>query len=434
MKHHYHLILQSSEVKLEVLLRNQVKDLQSVDYGSIRSVQSDMSDPTYTIFCLKDPVCLYYNEDSRYFGNEKIRECIFLILDYLDRIQRADGTFDGISTNFYSAPETGFGMHILVWCYRIVEMYGRDEGKTQLVERLYKLIQRSGEGIAQGGFHTPNHRWVEASALLQAYNITGIEGFKTAADSYLAEGIDCSPYGEYAEKSAGIYNATNNNSFIVMAEETGESCYHEYVRRNLDMMFLYNEPDGSIFTMNSRRQDGGVIQKYYPTAYYPSYLYMSYIYGDGRYAVMTNKIMAAAEEGKASMPDCLQLYMLKPGLKNFTLEEIQPPSRFEQLFEQSGIVRVGRDSYTFTLMKNNSSFLVFQTEKIRCRLKMCASFFAVAQFKVQDIIFEDGSYFMKFKTFGYYRLPFENQILNDNYWETDYNCALWQKQLNCPCV
>src|SRR5690606_2938657 len=103
-------------------------------------------------------------------------------------------------------------------------------------------------------------------------NIFKIEGFRERAYKYLNEGIDCNEYGEYAERSSGNYNHVNNEQMIILAKETGDPSYLEYVRRNLDMMINYFEPDGTIFTGNSTRQDRG--KKVYPDIYYNQYLYM----------------------------------------------------------------------------------------------------------------------------------------------------------------
>ena len=58
----------------------------------------------------------------------------------------------------------------------------------------------------------------------------------------------------------------------MLAVATGDDAYYEPVVRNLTMMLTYIEPDDSIFTNNSTRQDRG--RKIYPKDYYFEYLYM----------------------------------------------------------------------------------------------------------------------------------------------------------------
>ena len=70
------------------------------------------------------------------------------------------------------------------------------------------------------------------------------------AGQYLAEGIDGDEYGEYAERSTGNYNAVVNNAMMAMFEATGDEEFLGYVRRNLDMMLTYIDPDDTIFTLS----------------------------------------------------------------------------------------------------------------------------------------------------------------------------------------
>ena len=79
----------------------------------------------------------------------------------------------------------------------------------------------------------------------------------------LAEGIDCNEDGEYAERSAAIYNCVNNNAMIDLGTCTGKEEYFDHAVRNLRMMLTYMEPDGTVFTANSTRQDNG--KRSYPS-------------------------------------------------------------------------------------------------------------------------------------------------------------------------
>lgn len=130
-------------------------------------------------------------------------------------------------------------------------------------------------GIRDGGFHTPNHRWTIAAALMQGANLFReeedfAESLRARAAQYLAEGIDGDEDGEYAERSSGNYNAVVNNSMLALWQETGDDAYLGYVRRNLQMMLTYIDPDGLVFTQNSTRQDLGRRDR--PDRYFYQYL------------------------------------------------------------------------------------------------------------------------------------------------------------------
>ena len=49
----------------------------------------------------------------------------------------------------------------------------------------------------------------------------GKDEYAKGAESYLAEGIDCNEDGEYAERSAAIYNCVNNNAMIDLEPAPG---------------------------------------------------------------------------------------------------------------------------------------------------------------------------------------------------------------------
>lgn len=228
--------------------------------------------------------------------------------------------------------------------------------------------------------------------------------------------IDCDEDGEFTERSAGIYNAVNDYSMLLLAEETGCDEYLQHVVRNLDMMFTYMEPDGSIFTMNSTRQDKE-LGKCFPVPYYPIYLYMAYKTGDGRYFAMLNRIMELVGKGKCDAPDCLYLFMAKPKFRNLVSKEAAIPAKFERNYKNAGIVRIGGDGFTCTLLRDNSRFLFFNTTSISCYVKMCSSFFGKAQFKAATLEKTETSYVMSQQVTGFYREPFDRFIADEDYWE-----------------
>ena len=82
----------------------------------------------------------------------------------------------------------------------------RDENQERIYQKLYNIVRRAAEGLLQGGFHTPNHRWAIASNLLECADFFGSSELAEAAKVYLREGSDCNEDGEYAERSAGGYN------------------------------------------------------------------------------------------------------------------------------------------------------------------------------------------------------------------------------------
>lgn len=417
---HYDFVLKAAEEKVPQILNHQVLVNESFDYGGIESPETGFANPGEAASALVILIPLYLNKDSRYFQKYKLQTAIELLLAYLKRVQRPDGTFDLLTTNFYSAPDTGFMIHNLALVYKIIVNY-KENSSINWKNQLLKIIKNAGSGMVNGGFHTPNHRWVIAAALMMTYNIVGIEEYKDTAERYLAEGIDCDANGEYAERSAGIYNATNDDALIKLTEETGNNEFLEYVRRNLDLMFNYLEPDGSVFTQNSTRQDSGQFKKFYPARYYHTYLYMGMVDNNDRYLTMASHIIENSDKWQYNLGDNLYLFMLKPEFKDVRLtKKSSLPINYERFFERSGVVRTRRGKMSFTLLKNNSSFLYFQVGELICYLKICASFFARAQFKAQELKKTATGYQLSFQTQGSYRLPFADAPEISDWWQMNH--------------
>ncbi|NSW90705.1 MAG: hypothetical protein HPY74_08540 [Firmicutes bacterium] len=424
MKGHYEVILNEVEANLEPLLANLVSDKNSFDYGGFINYIDNMVHPGSATGSLLTLIPLYLNKDSRFYREERLYNTIITVLDYIKRVQRPDGTFDLLTTNFYSSPDAGFITQSLANAYKLAEKYNFNERSERIRSELYGIIKKCGYGMVGGGFHTPNHRWVIAAALMMAYNITGEKPFEEMAKRYLNEGIDCDEYGEYTERSTGIYNAINDNALIILSEEMKREDLLEHVKRNLDMMFTYIEPDGSIFTQNSTRQDkgeGSTAQVFYPTPYYHLYLYMAYKFKDGKYAAMADYIFKNSIKWSKGVPNVLYLYMLKEELKEFEIEKLPIPENYHKYYEKSGIVRVRKGSTSYTILKDSSNFLFFQKGSLKCYMKMCASFFAKAQFKAQEILKTSDGYKLSFKTQGYYRMPFEEAPPTSDWRKMDHN-------------
>ena len=214
---------------------------------------------------------------------------------------------------------------------------------------------------------------------------------------------------ENIQRSSGIYNVTNNNSLIILSQEMKREDLLEHVKRNLDMMLTYIEPDWSIYTqiLHVRIREKEVNPDFYPTPYYYIYLYMAYKFKNGKYAAIADYIFRNSIIWSNSYPNTLHLYMLKDELKDFEIEKLPIPQNYHKYYEKSGIVRVRKGNTSYTILKDSSSFLFFQKGDIRFHMKICASFFSKAQFKAQNISEIPNGYKLTFKTHGWYRMPFE---------------------------
>ncbi len=140
------------------------------------------------------------------YKSKELYQAVDLALDFIARTQREDGSFDYPSCNFKSAADTSFCFKRLIAAYRLLVKYGNpaDEAIRVLKEKYLTIMHKALDAIREGGFHTPNHRWGIAAALLQGSNLFAAEkefaaGLKNRAEQYLAEGIDGDEDGEYVE-------------------------------------------------------------------------------------------------------------------------------------------------------------------------------------------------------------------------------------------
>ncbi|RAK07842.1 hypothetical protein C8C77_10917 [Halanaerobium saccharolyticum] len=419
MINHYQKVLKNAEELVADLLKMQVLEANKRDHGGLQNLENKIVSPKFSIYGLKTMSSVYYNQDSIYYKDQDLFNSIKILLNYIENVQREDGTFDYLSVNFYSSPDTAFMVQRLCMSYKIIAKFSVT-GAEQLKNILERVIKKAAFGMAEGGFHTPNHRWVISSALMMAYNILKIDDFKINAEKYLGEGIDCNQDGEFTERSTGIYNVVNDNALIILAEETKDWTLLEHVKRNLKMMLKFIEPDGTIYTGNSTRQDKG--EKYYPDNYYHLYLYMADKLKDKEFSYMAQKIIERPNRNTdvQSFAQSLYLFMLNPELKDFDVPNQEIENNYEKFYQQSGVLRVRRDKMSFTLSENSTQFFEFKAFSLSLALKISTSFFEIGQFnlnkvdqqwqresKTSKIVKKDDIYQMRFHSHGTYYLPFE---------------------------
>ena len=406
------------ETKVEFVLRVQNLDKGSPFYGAFAQ-EDGVYQAKSTMYGVGSMVTAYCNPDTRFYHDEALLERALLGFDFVDRVQHENGLFDYVTCNFYSAPDTAFC--ILAWVPHLQYLMGKEElteGEALLKARMEKVIHAGGRGLLEGGFHTPNHRWAIASLLSCCGKMFGEEDLVKAAYVYLNEGMDCNEDGEYAEKSAGNYNLVNNDAMLLLSQSLGDPSYERNAVRNLKMMLTYWEPDETIFTANSTRFDKDRVM--YADRYYWEYLDLGIRYQVPEFLAMANHVMDLTQAKNLPTPDFLIEYMLHPAYVDFEWAESGTPTEYHAFYQDSGIARVRRGRWTYTVMEGKSNFLYVHNGSIKLAVKIGGSFCEHRAFKAETMTEDaDGTFHLHETMRGWYYLPFEEKPATSNWWKMD---------------
>ena len=405
MKRYLQYLLEGGEQRVDYLLAYQVMEAEDRNYGGIAMRERAYPQAKSTIYRITPAICCYVNPASRFYKDSEVYDRIILALKYIRSKQRESGCFDLENCNFDSAPDTAFCVKRLLPLYRIVERYPAPNVEV-IKEMLQEICKRALEGIADGGFHTPNHRWAIASILADGSNLFNLPIHMEKANEYLREGIDCNEYGEYSERSAITYNAVNNAAMITLFEATGEEKYLEYVRRNLTMMLTYFEDDGSIFSENSTRQDKGA--KAFPRDYFYQYLYVAARDSDPMYGRAAKRIIDDNRRmNLRKAPDCLHYVMLDDPMQQYTFDGSGFLDSYERYYQSSGVMRFKSGKVSYSIVEDSAKSLFFNTGSLGFFLRGSIGYFEKRHILFSDLTAVEGGYRTTFHGDGWYYLPFE---------------------------
>ncbi len=414
-------LLKGAEYRTKQFMESQVGDPASLQYGGIKG---DIWEAKPKIYAMTSALAVYFHKDSCFYKNEQLYAAVNLALDFIERTQREDGSFDYPSCNFKSAADTSFCFKRLIAAYRLLVKYGdsSDEAITVLKEKYLTIMHKALDAIREGGFHTPNHRWGIAAALLQGSNLFAEEdgfaaGLKARADQYLAEGIDGDEDGEYAERSTGNYNAVVNNAMMAMYQETGDEAFLGYVERNLSMMLTYMDPDDTIFTQNSTRQDQGKLE--YADKYFYQYLYMCSREHCPAFDGAAHKIIKDNMERGDLAPDCLHIVMNHDEMMGYHFKGYGFLEEYRKFFRHAGVRRVRKPSYTYTVLNGKSAFLYFKSQGTMLCVKIGESCCDIRNFIPQTIEELPDGCRLEAEAESWYYLPFKEKQDTSDWWKMD---------------
>lgn len=381
----------------------QITDPTHPDAGGIAPASTGIAEPGHVgtaAFVAASALCALAGDDDPALLARATHAA-----DYLLRAQRASGLIDLRSINHDSPPDTAFAVQQLAAALSVGRHQGRNDPDTlpagwgALAARLETFLQRAAHGVATGGFHTPNHRWVIAGATAQLAALFPDLAPALAAPlrAYLAEGFDADDEGAYLERSVGVYDAVTDRSLLLVAAHWPDAAVvaaaHAAVRANLDFNLHLLHADVTAETGLSRRQDAGT--RAVPLALAAPYLHAGLALDEPRF------VRAAATIWEASTPDD-DRHRLVDLLWLAWVALAQPaplpdatalpalPDTYTRLFARNGLWRVRRGPLSLSVFEGNTRILGLRYGDAElAALSISLSYFGAGRFAA-DTLTTDG--------------------------------------------
>ncbi len=394
-----------SNAAVRALLTSQVTDGAGRYRGGIPD-QTGLHHPYSAGGAIETLAAAFIHPQSAFRGDAVLVDRIRLAAGFLERHQGPQGNIDLLTTNFNSPPDTGFVVHDVATAAAIARRHGAPEIETAVEP----FLRRAGAGMAEGGVHTPNHRWVISSALAQIHELFPDDRYVRRIDEWLAEGIDIDADGQFTERSTLTYNVVTDRALVVMAAKLGRPALLDPVRRNLRALTYLLHADGEVVTEISRRQDqytrGNVTGYWFPLTY------MAVADDDGQFATLARD---AAIEGTR-----LGALLEYPEMSS-ALPPLAPlPDDVERAMPAIGITRIRRGATSTTLVLGGSSrLLTFRHgDAIVEGVRFASAFFGKGQFVPTAAVKENGRFVYRQTLEGPYYQPIARTITTDTYGPT----------------
>ena len=135
---------------------------------------------------------------------------------------------------------------------------------------------------------------------------------------------------------------------------------------------------------------------------------------------MANHCMAVVEEKHILAPDVLIDLMCHPEWVACEAEACGTPDNFRAFYQDSGIARVRRGGFTYTVMRGKSNFLYVHNGSIKLAMKVGGSFCEHRAFKAETMTEDETGAFHLHQTMrGWYYLPFAEKPATSDWWQMD---------------
>lgn len=345
------------------------------------------------------------------------------LADALAAAQFDDGLYDQGAV--HSPPDTGFSIVDLGLTYGLLEE--DDDTSTRSIRAtLKKILLKAGKGLADGGVHTPNHRWKICAALARVNSFWPDESYTRRIDAWLAEGIDQYPAGQYSERSATYAPIVTNPSLLTLARLTDRPELYDNVRRNLEATLPLIEPNGEVETVHSRRQDQKTTK--HVSEYWLQYRALALRDKDGRFAAVAETIQRRGADqtfDETPLGDFLAEVLDHPELAAPLPKATEAPGKFTFHDKECGLVRIGRGTARTSIfggtdfpdvhaissgLSTNPTFLKWRKGgAILDSLRLSPQFFSTGHFRAEDLVRTSDGWRLSAEVRAAFHLPLPPQ-------------------------
>jgi hypothetical protein len=344
----------------------------------------------------------YCSKGSKYYQNPQLVSKIEILIQVLKRFQTEDGTMN--FGNLESPPDTAFLVELLGAGAKILKR-DKSPALTKVNDEIKTFLLQSGKALVTGGVHTPNHRWVICAALAKVNDLYPNTRFVNRIEEWLSEGVFNDHEGHYPERS-GIYSRVENTAFITIAHLMDKQELFSPVRKNLNLVYYYIEPNGDLVTTDSRRQDQ--YQQLSITPYYLNYRYMAIKDNNSDFAAVAKYIESLPSFEKEIVQQALFYFLEEPILQ----QELPAPkplvTDYKKLVSTSHLLRIRRGQTAATLFggvdwplvigsgrSNSPNFFSYRKgQAILKYVRLSSAFFSMGYFYSEGIKEEEKGYLL----------------------------------------
>jgi hypothetical protein len=351
---------------------------------------------------------------SRHRGSAAVLGAVGRLVSTARGLLGPSGLFSG-DGNVESPPDSAFTVVDLCDLYELLngDSTGAASGVAPELEALAHAVRPA---LLAGGVHTANHRWQLSAALAALHRSWPHPSLAERVEAWLAEGVDVHGDGTYSERSPNYAAHVSNPSLILIADVLGRPELLDVVERNLESTLAMVLPDGTVETVQSRRQDQGT-----------SFALADYLLQLRRMAIGTGRgdfSWAADLALQGPVRDAgrtLAAVIARPALAAVLPAPVAPPlPRLEHLADAGLVAHVtgrvhvvaygGSDYARFRRARSglahNPTFLrMFAGQVVLGSVRLSRDFFGLGPFRAGSACLEGDRYVMEEAVSGAYYQP-----------------------------